>query len=834
MSTASVRLRCLHFARILEEDFNFKSYFYNETLSIEKSLVPGDTLIIVKFLDFRINKLVLKSYSLGVPVLLDVCDNIIDHYYKQNEYSYHLNNLLSLSKFISKILVPNNSLKEIFLKALDNHSYKPDIFILPDPAESENDVYLTSKYLITRIKSLANNFLNFDQEKISYKKILGSNRKDKILWFGNSYSPTSNMGFLSLIPHLKTLKKMQRQKNFILTICSNLKADISFLDNYDINFELVDWSLNNIFYQLSTSSCSLITTGNDERCITKSNNRILKSFRNGCPPIVINCYNDGEVKGYATTGLKKGVQNFIQSENRNLNIKENIDKAKLVLERFDSKNIAKSYANIIINSHLLSKIYDLNLIGESEINCNISIICDHIPVNDLRTIIKRFDEKENEYSLKFLFYEYDLKLLEFFIEFQIIPYNCGIIEKNSSKAEMTKFLTNMSQILKEDKFIIISNKKNKNNLMQFLENSKSNLIYKYKKYTDFLLEKEYIKKDEFLINKQNYIPTNIPGKSLPINIFENKKLKLDILFVTTLQTKNWILDGIAKEIGSRGENLNWSVFYYSKETFNGLPKTKSIFFMHQSILDLFIAKDLINLDSIKVMCWYTHPNPLHEKPNIISRYIDNFNKIHKVVFACSRYKKLWIKRGLVEAKTICIIGGADENIFSSQNRNKSNYIGLCSSYYERKNPKLLYDIVKNMVNYKFILLGKDWENFSLFDDLLINGNVQYIQAKYHEYPKYYRKMKVFLSLSFLEGGPIPLLEAMMSNCFPVITDVGFCSDVVINGKNGFLFDPYNYKLEEVISLIERAFMMDDINIRDTVMEYTWDCFSKNVLKELEK
>tara|TARA_S200000501_G_C20598178_1_gene644676 strand:- start:506 stop:793 length:288 start_codon:yes stop_codon:yes gene_type:complete len=95
-------------------------------------------------------------------------------------------------------------------------------------------------------------------------------------------------------------------------------------------------------------------------------------------------------------------------------------------------------------------------------------------------------------------------------------------------------------------------------------------------------------------------------------------------------------------------------------------------------------------------------------------------------------------------------------------------------------------------------------------------------------------MKVFLSLSFLEGGPIPLLEAMMSNCFPVITDVGFCSDVVINGKNGFLFDPYNYKLEEVISLIERAFMMDDINIRDTVMEYTWDCFSKNVLKELEK
>ena len=224
-----------------------------------------------------------------------------------------------------------------------------------------------------------------------------------------------------MIPHLKTLKNCKDKKNFILTICSNLKADISFLDIYGINFELVDWSLNNIFYQLSTSSCSLITIENDERCITKSNNRILKSFRNGCPPIVINCYNNEELKGYATTGLKKGVQDFIQSENRNLNIKGNIDNAKIVLERFDSKNIGKSYANIIINAHFVSKIYDPNLIDESENNRNISIICDHIPVNDLRKIIKRFDEKENEYLLKFLFYESNLELLEFFIEFKIIP-----------------------------------------------------------------------------------------------------------------------------------------------------------------------------------------------------------------------------------------------------------------------------------------------------------------------------------------------------------------------------------------------------------------------------
>ena len=230
-------------------------------------------------------------------------------------------------------------------------------------------------------------------KKISYKKTLSANRTNKILWFGNSYSPTSNMGFSSLIPHLKTLKKMQKQKDFLLTICSNFKSDISFLDFFEINFEIVDWSLNNIFFQLSTASCSLITTGNDERCTTKSNNRILKSLTNGCPPIAIDCFNDSEFKGYITTGLKKGIQDYLQSEDRNQNIKDTITKVKPILDRFDLKNVTKSYANILFHSYLLNKIYDPTLIEESVDNFNISIICDSIPVNDLRKIITRFRAK---------------------------------------------------------------------------------------------------------------------------------------------------------------------------------------------------------------------------------------------------------------------------------------------------------------------------------------------------------------------------------------------------------------------------------------------------------
>lgn len=832
MSIASIRLRCLHFARALDEGFNIKSSFYNDILNLEKSLVSGDILIIVKYLDFRINRIVLKSYSVGIPVLIDVCDNIIDPFYKQNDFSFHLNNLLSLSKFLTKIIVPNHSLKEIFAKALENEENKPEIFTLPDPAESENDVFLTSKYLISQGETLSKNFSNFVREKISYEKITREGRKNKILWFGNSFSPTSNMGLVSLIPHLKNIKKMQKDTDFVLTICSDFRADISFLDKYEINFKLVDWTLNNIFYELSTASCSLITTGNDERCFTKSNNRLLKSLANGCPAIVINCFNDFELKGYFTNSLKEGILNFIKSKDRDKHIKNAIEESKIILERFEINNLAKTYSNLILDSHLLTTIYGRKYIDKSITDFKVSIICDQIPVRNLKEIVSRFKEKDNKYTLKFLFQEYNLELLNFFIEEKIIPYNCGAIKSNSSNAEKKKFITRMSKILKEDELIIISDRKSNNNIMQFLEDSKNNLRLKYKKYDDFLLEYKSIKKKTFLINEKDYLPTNIPGPNLPINIFNEKDLNLDILFITTYQTKNWILDGIAKEIGSRGQNIRWSIFYYSKETYKELPNSKSIFFMHQSILDLFIVRKLFNINLYKVMCWYTHPNPLHEKNNIISRYIDNFNKIDKVVFACNRYKKLWIQRGVKEEKTICITGGADEEIFTFHDRKKSKLIGLSSSYYERKNPMLLYKIVKNMMDYKFILLGKNWQKFSLFDDLLLNGNLEYVEAKYNDFPKYYQKIKVFLSLSDLEGGPIPLIEAMMSNCFPITSDVGLCPDVIEHGRNGFLFDPNNYNVEEIILLIKKAFNMDDINIRDTVIQYNWNSFSENVLSLL--
>ena len=68
----------------------------------------------------------------------------------------------------------------------------------------------------------------------------------------------------------------------------------------------------------------------------------------------------------------------------------------------------------------------------------------------------------------------------------------------------------------------------------------------------------------------------------------------------------------------------------------------------------------------------------------------------------------------------------------------------------------------------------------------------------------------------------------MANCFPVASDTGFCPDIIKHGKNGFLFPADNPSVSEVCNLIERGFELSHFNIRDTVLDYTWDKFSSSI------
>jgi glycosyltransferase involved in cell wall biosynthesis len=129
--------------------------------------------------------------------------------------------------------------------------------------------------------------------------------------------------------------------------------------------------------------------------------------------------------------------------------------------------------------------------------------------------------------------------------------------------------------------------------------------------------------------------------------------------------------------------------------------------------------------------------------------------------------------------------------------------------------------------YKFILLGKGWRESPYGLQINKYQNLKYVETTYQHYPEYYEQMDVFVATSDLEGGPIPLIEAMMSNVVPVACDTGFARDLIQHSVNGYIF-PKEAGLEEIGRLVEMAFL-NNCNIRKTVKHYTWKYFSRQVM-----
>lgn len=291
----------------------------------------------------------------------------------------------------------------------------------------------------------------------------------------------------------------------------------------------------------------------------------------------------------------------------------------------------------------------------------------------------------------------------------------------------------------------------------------------------------------------------------------------DWLFVTPKESKGWILDAICREIGRRHPRY-WEVVYNPKI----LPKAKNYFFAHYwNYLDH--AKRNPHIFEGNTFVWYTHPR---EVPYTPEEQLRAYSSATQVIFTCSEFRRNWLARGLPPDRGRVVLGGADEHLFTGHERG-NGVIGLSSSYYERKNPGVLADLIALMPHRHFHLVGRNWEQFDRFPEMLSRPNFIYQTASYEEYPAIYARFDVFLSLAVLEGGPIPLLEAMMENAVPVASRTGFAPDLIKEGKTGFIFD-VDSNAQAIAPLIDRAFDIK-ADVRSTVIDYSWDRFAARIL-----
>jgi len=321
---------------------------------------------------------------------------------------------------------------------------------------------------------------------------------------------------------------------------------------------------------------------------------------------------------------------------------------------------------------------------------------------------------------------------------------------------------------------------------------------------------------DFFEFKWKYLPGFLYGK-----IFKRNTPQKRYLFITHEGTKGWILEAKAKRLSSNCP-LESEVYYTNN--YKNIPDAEGYFFLHQKIFARTLRYNP-HIRYRKCIVMFTHPN--WNKYYSARHIAYTLRFAHKIICLNQAVANELISLGTDKEKIEIYHMASNPDMFQPRERTGDGSIGFCMGYYERKNPNLVIEIVKGMPDKKFILLGRDWNKYEHFNDLLAMKNFTYYEdLPYEQFAALYQQMDVFVSTSFLEGGPVPLLESMLCNVVPVCSRTGFCPDIIEDGINGYLFnakDPASH----VIDLIRKAFDIK-INVRDKVEMHSWENYGNKI------
>ena len=136
---------------------------------------------------------------------------------------------------------------------------------------------------------------------------------------------------------------------------------------------------------------------------------------------------------------------------------------------------------------------------------------------------------------------------------------------------------------------------------------------------------------------------------------------------------------------------------------------------------------------------YLKSNPKRYKNRAIVNYTHNMdelgdlkhqtvtlNQAHSVHFNCSRDAEMLVEVGLDPTKVRLIFGAVDEDCKPQVGITREpKTILLASRYGERKGLDVFPALVKLLPEWKFIILGRGWEDLLKNENLLGNPNINY-------------------------------------------------------------------------------------------------------------
>jgi glycosyltransferase involved in cell wall biosynthesis len=290
--------------------------------------------------------------------------------------------------------------------------------------------------------------------------------------------------------------------------------------------------------------------------------------------------------------------------------------------------------------------------------------------------------------------------------------------------------------------------------------------------------------------------------------------------------RGWILDGICRDmlphLGGRGA----LAYVDTRRRRWKLPAAQTYFFTHFSLYADARRRRLLP-PGARTLVFYTHPRETGLSRTELVGALSQCTQVLSMASMHGRQLEQW---GVPPERITTVLGAADPAMFRGHERTGRGAVGVVSAYYERKSPDRVVEVVRALDGREVLLVGRNWTQYAGYGDLVALPHLRHVEAPYDQYPSLYAAMDVFLSVSTLEGGPIPLIEAMMSNVVPVATRTGFAPDVITDGHNGFLLD-VEASAEQVVDRVDAAFQLRR-DVRADALHLDWERYAGFVLAHL--
>jgi glycosyltransferase involved in cell wall biosynthesis len=380
LKVASFRIRCAYVIKQLEL-YGVSSLIVENNDQIIDYFDCVKAIVFVKNFGENSSLLALKARENGVPIFLDLCDNIFVKNYPQ-KYVSHFS---VMSRQCAALIVPTVSLRSIVLEEdrtlnvlvipdqLDlnsknlidsnfviNHKIKASHsflfswisilkFYIHKKVHTIIAVFLYAlrrfKYILKRITTL----LSFSRNINFAIKLIANNKTERkrLVWFGNHGANHGNFGIESLYLIKEELEILDSIYSIELLIISNNfnKANwFASLVGFPVLYK--DWSLDEIESDLKSAAVCLIPNSRDEFSISKSANRLILSLSCGVPVVVTNMqiYEDFS-QCILVNDFVVGVSSYLDSKEL---IATHIKHANFIIsDKYSADAISRQWLNVL-------------------------------------------------------------------------------------------------------------------------------------------------------------------------------------------------------------------------------------------------------------------------------------------------------------------------------------------------------------------------------------------------------------------------------------------------------------------------------------------------------